>query len=121
MEWKIIDSLASPTTGTFFAATSSPRNVKLIIWYRSDFFLRSGHRISTNNIGLVVNGRLYKIDIIHAFPFSAELWANFIKTTNFPGNSPNFNGPCLNTTICQFKQCPYGIKKGSLMRIKNSF
>ncbi|WAH52837.1 anti-adapter protein iraM [Pseudescherichia vulneris] len=111
MEWKIIDSLASPGTGTFFAAVSSPRNLKLILWYRSDFFLRSGHSISTSNIGFAINGRLRKIKILHAFPFSTELWTNFINTTNCPGNSPNFKGPCLNSASCRFKECPYGIKK----------
>jgi len=111
MEWKIIDSLASPGTGTFFAAVCSPRNLKLIMWYRSDFFLRSGHCISTSNIGFVINDRLKEINIIHAFPFSTELWANFIKTTRCPGNSPNFKGSCLNSSSCQFKECPYKIKK----------
>ncbi|WP_072015213.1 hypothetical protein [Pseudescherichia vulneris] len=118
MEWKIIDSLASPGTGTFFAAVSSPRNLKLILWYRSDFFLRSGHCISTSNIGFAINGRLRKINIIHAFPFNSELWTNFIKTTCCPGNSPDFKGPCLNTSSCQFKECPYGIKKTSSIVIK---
>lgn len=111
MEWKIIDSLVSPTTGTFFAAASSTRNLKLILWYQSDFFLRSGHSLSTSSIGIVINGQFRKLYILHTFPFTTEAWNDLIQKTGCPGNAPNFNGPCLNITSCQFKQCPYGIKK----------
>lgn len=111
MEWKIIDSLASPTTGTFFAAASSPRNLNLILWYHSDFFLRSGHSFSTSSIGVVINGQFRKLNILHTFPFTSEAWIDLIQKTGCPGNSPHFTGPCLNMVSCQFKQCPYGIKK----------
>lgn len=116
MEWKIIDSLASPITGTFFAAVSSPRNLKLILWYQSDFFLRSGHRLSTNNFGIAIDGRLKKINIIHTIPFRPQVWTDLIKKTGCPGNLPVFNGQCLNTKLCKFKQCPYGIKKAPPLR-----
>ncbi|WP_312410314.1 anti-adapter protein iraM [Pseudescherichia sp.] len=111
MEWKIIDSLVSATTGTFFAAASSPRNINLILWYQSDFFLRSGHTLSTSSIGIVINGHFRKLNILHTFPFTTETWTNLIQKTGCPGNAPNFKGPCLNITSCQFNQCPYDIKK----------
>lgn len=107
MEWKIIDSLACPTTGTFFAAVSSPRNMKLILWYQSDFILRCGQSFSTSAIGIAINGRFRKMKILHVFPFDAELWAGLIKRTSCPGNITDFTPPCSNIITCLFKECPY--------------
>jgi len=109
MEWKIIDSLACPETGTLFAAATSPRNLKLILWYQSDLFLRSGHRLSTTISGMVINGRFNKMNIIHAFPFSSQLWTSLIHRTACPANLSDFNGLCLNMATCQFIRCPYGV------------
>ncbi len=113
MKWKIIDSLACPKTGTFFAAASSPRNMKLILWYQSDFFLRAGHSLSTSLSGMVINGRFCKMHIIHAFPFSCQLWTDLIQRTTCPANLPDFNDSCLISTSCKFRRCPYGIRTES--------
>ena len=113
MKWKIIDSLASPATGTFFSAAASPRGIKLILWYQSDFFIRPGHTLSTGDIGTAINGRRKKIKIIHTLPFYPAVWTNLLKKTGCPGNSPDFKGPCINLPDCQFAQCPYGIKNSA--------
>lgn len=46
MEWSVENNLVCPTTGTAFALTSGAENLKFILWYKGDYFLRTGSVIS---------------------------------------------------------------------------
>lgn len=110
MDWFIKQALACPNTGTTFAKASCMRNLKLILWYRGDYFLRQGNTLSTSPFGLIVNGKRRDLIIAHAFPFSPSLWNSLINNMDCPGNTDQFIAECPKRPKCMFKHCPYGVK-----------
>lgn len=111
MNWKIIDSLASPDTGSFFSVAQTARNLKLILWCKGDYFLRQGSTLTTAAHNLLVDGRLQNIMIIHASPYNPQIWQNLVRKTHCPGNTKDVLTRCPEETTCLFKLCPYGLKK----------
>ncbi|WJD49832.1 anti-adapter protein iraM [Enterobacter sp. PGRG2] len=110
MTWKIIDSLASPDTGTYFSIAQTSKNLKLILWCKGDYFLRQGNAFLTGELGLFVDGKLRNISVIHASPYNAKLWQNLLKKTDCPGNTRDFVTPCPKDKKCRFALCPFGLK-----------
>lgn len=110
MDWFIKHALVCPGTGTAFAIASCMRNLKLILWYRGDYFLREGNTLSTSPFGLIVNGKKRDLVIVHAFPFSSSLWDSFSNGIDCPGNTHPFIAECPKRPECLFKYCPYGVK-----------
>ncbi|EPN9363791.1 anti-adapter protein iraM [Cronobacter muytjensii] len=111
MDWKIVDTLASPDTGTTFTLVETPYGLRYILWFKGDYFLRRGQILSTCNEGLRVDGRLRAISIIHAAPYSGRLWQNLAEKTNCPGNAGETTGACPGGKRCLFKLCPYGLRE----------
>ncbi|MCK1967978.1 anti-adapter protein iraM [Franconibacter sp. IITDAS19] len=110
MNWKIIDSLASPDTGSFFSIAQSSRNLKLILWCKGDYFLRQGNILTTAALGLLVDGRPRNISVIHASPYNPDIWQNLVHKTNCPGNTKAALTFCQKENGCLFALCPYGLK-----------
>lgn len=109
MEWVVENQLVCPQTGTFFALASGAKNLKLILWYKGNYFIRSGNVIRTGYFGLHINGRARSLEILHAFPFSQPVWNTFKSAMNCPGNDGNMANRCLNAEPCLFQLCPYGL------------
>ncbi|NIY47455.1 anti-adapter protein IraM [Cedecea colo] len=111
MDWFIKQTFVCPNTGTAFALATCMRNLKLILWYRGDYFLREGNILSTSPYGLIVNGKERELVIMHAFPFSSTLWTSFRNNIHCPGNNHPFIRECAERWKCLFENCPYGISK----------
>lgn len=120
MNWKIIDSLACPETGTAFAAVMSAKSLKLILWYRGDYFLRTGNTLTTAFSGVFIDGRRRNVEIMHASPYNTRLWSRLIKQTSCPGNTRTCHGFCPQEKKCLFTLCPYGLRKYSLPSLEQS-
>ncbi|QFH71681.1 anti-adapter protein iraM [Enterobacter sp. E76] len=110
MEWVVEKQLVCPSTGTFFALVSSARNLKLILWYKGSYFIRTGNSLNTGYFGVNIKGRARNIEIIHAFPFNPVLWNTFKSTMSCPGNDALLSCECNLAESCLFKICPYGIR-----------
>jgi len=106
MEWKIIDSLACPSTGTAFSIATSSKDIKLILWYKDSYFLRPGNIISTQNPEMLINGKPRDLKIIHAFPYDSQLWTSILHKTDCPGNIKAFHQPCANKRGCLLNSAP---------------
>ncbi|VFS11879.1 anti-adapter protein IraM [Citrobacter koseri] len=68
MEWSVENNLVCPTTGTAFALTSGAENLKFILWYKGDYFLRTGSVISPEDSGVLANGKKKKHQNPARFP-----------------------------------------------------
>ncbi|EPH6762619.1 anti-adapter protein IraM [Cronobacter dublinensis] len=110
MDWKIVDTLASPDTGTTFTLVQTSYGLRYILWFKGDYFLRRGQVLATSPEGLLVDGRLREIAVIHAAPHSARLWQNLAEKTDCPGNAGATTTACPAGKRCLFKLCPYGLR-----------
>lgn len=111
MDWKIVDTLASPDTGSFFSIAQTAKSLKLILWCKGDYFLQQGNTLTTAAQGLVVNGKTRNITVIHASPYNPQIWRNLLQKTGCPGNSKDATGPCSADKKCLFSLCPYGLRE----------
>ncbi|HFZ8995632.1 TPA: anti-adapter protein iraM [Citrobacter freundii] len=107
MDWKIIDSLADPNTGSYFSVVQGSKNLKLILWCRGDYFLRQNSKLSTGEQGLYVNDQLRNISVLHVLPYNVRLWQTLIKKTDCPGNTNKSLVCCPVNKKCLLKPCPY--------------
>lgn len=109
MEWLIERNLVCPSTGAAFAVISSYRNLRIILWYKSHYFLRPGGEVIVSDLGIVVNGNIRDISLLHAFPFNENLWQTFEKSLDCPGNKDPALHHCDRKDTCPFDMCPYGV------------
>lgn len=74
--WKVLDSHRCAHTGTKFTCVQNKESNKILIWYAGNLILKPGDIVIpiSNNKGLVVNGELTEIKILHIAKFKAELW-----------------------------------------------
>ena len=86
MQWNIKNSLVCPVTGTGFSVAASAKNLKLIIWYSGDYFLSIGSVINITQNEVFINGIPGDLQVIHAFPYTENLWSTFSKNIKCPGN-----------------------------------
>lgn len=110
MEWSVENNLVCPTTGTAFALTSGAENLKFILWYKGDYFLRTGSVISPEDSGVLANGKKRNIKILHVFPYSNALWASLHNRIDCPGNGVVTINHCARQQRCVFTLCPYGAR-----------
>lgn len=110
MDWKIVDSLASPDTGTIFTVAQTAKAFKYVLWFRGDYFLRQGQTITTRDSGLYVDGKPQELNVIHASPFNARMWQNLLAMTDCPGNKGEIHSECPRGKRCLFALCPWGMK-----------
>ncbi|WP_318356769.1 anti-adapter protein iraM [Enterobacter sp.] len=109
MDWIIKETVVCPKTGTAFAIASTSTELQFILWYRGDYFLHSGNIISTTSFGLVANGKLRNLHLLHVFSFSHALWCSLTRNLDCPGNTHPSIRHCPQRSGCRFKQCPYGV------------
>ncbi|WES70223.1 anti-adapter protein IraM [Superficieibacter sp. HKU1] len=110
MDWEIEHTLVCPVTGTGFAIASAVKNMKLILWYKGNYFLRKGNILTHSPFGVIVNGRRTSIAIIHTFHYSGALWNTFKNRISCPGNDDPTLTVCHRYKECVFTLCPYGAK-----------
>ncbi len=110
MDWEIEDTLVCPATGTGFAVATAVKNMKLILWYKGNYFLRTGNALNNGPSGISVNGRKTPITIIHTFHHSTALWQIFKNRISCPGNDNQTMINCPQSNECAFTLCPYGAR-----------
>lgn len=108
MKWLIEKNLVCPSTGVCFALLSGLKNLRMVLFYQGDYFLREGSMLRTSEFGLVINGMIRKIKIIHFLPFNHSLWHTLEDKLGCPGNKAPLLNECDKKTKCVFKLCPYG-------------
>lgn len=110
MNWEVEKFIACPDTGTIFNVVTSARNLRLILWSKSDYFLREGSVINNSPFGMAVNGKIRRLHILRTFPYSPSLWDIFTEKTQCPGNADPWLTCCGLHKKCMFSLCPYGAK-----------
>lgn len=111
MQWNIENSLVCPVTGTGFSVAASAKNLKLIIWYSGDYFLSIGSVINITQNEVFINGVPGDLQVIHAFPYTENLWSTFSKNIECPGNQNPMLLICNRRSLCKFALCPYGARQ----------
>lgn len=111
MEWTVIDTVVSPTTGMCFSCICSLKNLKLTIWYQADIFLSSGSIIEPFQDGVLIDHKPYPITVYNVTRYNKELW-NAMKTNSLcPGNDENHPKYSHLAHLCVIAICPYGLLK----------
>jgi len=108
MKWVIERNLVCPSTGVCFALLSGLKNLRLVLFYQGEYFLRAGSILKTSEFGYVVNGMLRNIKVIHFLPFNPSLWQTLEDKLECPGNKVALLNECDKKTKCVLKMCPYG-------------
>ena len=114
MQWNIKNSLVCPVTGTGFSVAASAKNLKLIIWYSGDYFLSIGSVINITQNEVFINGIPGDLQVIHAFPYTENLWSTFSKNIKCHGNQNPMLLICNRRSLCKFTLCPYGARQKRL-------
>ncbi|MHA0871978.1 hypothetical protein [Enterobacter pasteurii] len=111
MEWKVVETIASPESGTIFCKVETHYGLNYILWLKGDYYVRAGEIITTSNEGILINDRRRRVWIAQAMPFSSIGWMGFRKKNECPGNRQEMDRPCSVEAPCQFKLCPFGLKR----------
>ncbi|PLO54293.1 anti-adapter protein iraM, partial [Klebsiella michiganensis] len=51
------------------------------------------------------------LQVIHAFPYTENLWSTFSKNIECPGNQNPMLLICNRRSLCKFALCPYGARQ----------
>jgi len=51
MEWKIVEIVASPDTGTIFAKVETPYGLNYILWFKGDYYVSTGEVVTMTEKG----------------------------------------------------------------------
>nr|WP_217315612.1 hypothetical protein [Enterobacter cloacae complex sp. ECL78] len=51
MEWKVVETIASPESGTIFCKVETQYGLNYILWLKGDYYVRTGEIITTSNQG----------------------------------------------------------------------
>lgn len=108
VRWEVNYTVFCPETGTAFAVIRSVKNLRLILWYKGEYWLNKNSEIETAASGLIVNGKVRDITILNVFPFNKDLWIDLILKSRCPGNSDPYIRRCSHPVICRFSLCPFG-------------
>jgi anti-adapter protein IraM len=111
MEWKVVETIASPESGTIFCKVETQYGLNYILWLKGDYYVRTGEIITTSNQGILINDRRRRVWIAQAMPFTSIGWMGFIQKNACPGNRQEMDRPCTAEPPCQFKLCPFGLKR----------
>lgn len=63
MEWKVVDTVISPSTGVSFSCIHSLKNLRLTLWYQADVYMPPGSIIIPFNKGVLINDKLYPVTV----------------------------------------------------------
>ena len=110
MRWNITDMLVSSATGTAFAIARNAAGKSVILWYRSDYYLRPGNILQTDSKGIILDGRIQDFRVIHTMPYFPTIWRTLKNSCECPGNDNVSLRSCDKQRKCLFELCPYGIK-----------
>lgn len=108
MYWVVEERMVCPRTGTTFIHVLTVKNLRLIIWYKGDYFISPGSVLVTGPFGIAVDGRLRKLHILRAFPYTPPFWSSFLANSTCPGNDGTLLIRCEHRQDCVFALCPYG-------------
>ena len=108
MKWTVADSIACPSTGTFFSRIVSERKLKIILWYSSEYIIEKDNIITTGVRHIYNNGKPFKLDVLKTLPGNDQMWHPLKKNTDCPGNTDFVSKKCSRTTVCAFDVCPWG-------------
>jgi len=108
MYWVVEERMVCPRTGTTFIHVLTVKNLRLIIWYKGDYFISPGSVLVTGPFGIAVDGRLRKLHILRAFPYTPPFWSSFLANSTCPGNDGTLLTRCEHRQDCVFALCPYG-------------
>ncbi|EQA1583307.1 anti-adapter protein IraM [Enterobacter hormaechei] len=87
MEWITREGIFNPDTGTRFIVIESLKKLRLIIWYDGDFSIPTDAVLVPTDFGVVVNGVIRNIKIIHIFTYNSELLSLLRSRSNCPGDT----------------------------------
>jgi len=108
MYWVVENRMVCPRTGTIFIHVLTVKNLRLIIWYKGDYFISTGSVLITGPFGIAVDGTLRKLHILRTFPYNATFWSSFVANSGCPGNDGTLITHCKHHSDCVFALCPYG-------------
>lgn len=111
MKWKIVDTIASPESGTVYGKVETSCGLNYILWFKGDYYVRTGEVITMTEKGILIDNLRRRVWIAHAMPYSSIRWLRFRMKTDCPGNRREVSHICDSEVACQFKLCPYGLKK----------
>ena len=77
MEWKVVETIASPESGTIFCKVETQYGLNYILWLKGDYYVRTGEIITTSNQGILINDRRRRVWIAQAIPFTSIGWMGF--------------------------------------------
>ncbi len=108
MYWVVENRMVCPRTGTMFIHVLTIKNLRLIVWYKGDYFVSVGSVLITGPFGVAIDGKLRPLQIIRAFPYKPALWDSLLAGAGCPGNDGSIVTRCENRENCVFALCPYG-------------
>lgn len=79
MEWKVVDTVISPSTGVSFSCIHSLKNLRLTLWYQADVYMPPGSIIIPFNKGVLINDKLYPVTVYNVTRFNPVLWNRLKK------------------------------------------
>lgn len=116
MKWTVTDTIACPSTGTFFSRIVSERKIQLTLWYSSKDLLEKDSVITTGVRHIYNNGKLFKVDVLKTLPGNDQMWHSLTRNTDCPGNTDLELKTCSRMTVCAFDVCPWGKKQRASVR-----
>ncbi|WP_236328806.1 hypothetical protein [Enterobacter quasihormaechei] len=81
MEWKVVETIASPESGTLFCKVETHYGLNYILWLKGDYYVRAGEIITTSSQGILINDRRRRVWIAQAMPFTSIGWMGFKRKT----------------------------------------
>ncbi|EAM1647550.1 anti-adapter protein IraM, partial [Salmonella enterica] len=85
MEWKVVDTVISPSTGVSFSCIHSLKNLRLTLWYQADVYMPPGSIIIPFNKGVLINDKLYPVTVYNVTRFNPVLWKSLKENSHCPG------------------------------------
>ncbi|MFS3191056.1 hypothetical protein [Klebsiella pneumoniae] len=111
LEWIVIECLACPDTGTFFSSVIAQDNTWLIVWFEDGPLMQAGDRIEIKGGKAFFGFDHTERTIFLISSFKASLWKTLQKTTLCTGERHIKPQHCSERRRCNFKKCPYGLRK----------
>lgn len=84
MEWKVVDTVISPSTGVSFSCIHSLKNLRLTLWYQADVYMPPGSIIIPFNKGVLINDKLYPVTVYNVTRFNPVLWKSLKENSHCP-------------------------------------
>ncbi|EBX2692067.1 anti-adapter protein IraM [Salmonella enterica subsp. enterica] len=111
MEWKVVDTVISPSTGVSFSCVHSLKNLRLTLWYQADVYMPPGSIIIPFNKGVLINDKLYPVTVYNVTRFNPVLWKSLKENSHCPGNCNPKPEACSYPFECLVSVCPFGLTR----------